>query len=140
VSQTNDGLFLFLAETMRRPTSTVTRLRWANERPSISHARWLDPSTFERLELMELCLEHASPRYTLLGALEQALMLSPFGGGPGQCSLQSISLVALRLSTDELLAVTRSHAGTLRHLDLESMAVEPRLMGLLRNAGPPKLN
>jgi hypothetical protein len=49
-------------------------------------------------------------------------------------------LVALRLSTDELLAVIRPHAATLRHLHLESMAVEPRLMGLLRKAGPPKLN
>jgi hypothetical protein len=171
VPQTNDGLFLFLAEAMRRPTSTVTRLRWADEFLGMSHVRGLNPLAFERLESIELCLtpgrhvrpsdflhlaaaiaraaptlrhlklclEHASP-HTSSGALEQALLLSPFGGGGAQCSLLSLSLVALHLSTDELLAVIMPHAGTLRHLHLESMAVEPRLIGLLRNAGPPKLN
>lgn len=54
--QTNDGLFLFLLPAMDRPTSTITRLRWADEFPGYSYVRQPPLSAFERLESLELCL------------------------------------------------------------------------------------
>ncbi|KAK4035349.1 hypothetical protein C8A01DRAFT_38194 [Parachaetomium inaequale] len=39
VPQTNDGLFLFLLPAMDRPTSTIIRLRWADEFPGFSYLR-----------------------------------------------------------------------------------------------------
>ncbi|KAK4153432.1 hypothetical protein C8A00DRAFT_15317 [Chaetomidium leptoderma] len=52
---TNDGLFLFLFPAMERSTSTVTRLRWADEYPGLSYFRPMSASALERLESMELC-------------------------------------------------------------------------------------
>jgi hypothetical protein len=60
--QTNDGLFLFLFPAMERPTSTVTRLRWADEFPGFSYLRPIPASAFEGLEILSLCLTpHRSP-------------------------------------------------------------------------------
>ena len=56
--QTNDGLVLFLAPAMARPTSTVTRLRWIDEIPGFSYTRPLPASALA-------CLESVDLRFTL---------------------------------------------------------------------------
>lgn len=47
--QTNDGFFLFLAPTMARPTSAVTRLRWVDEQPGFSYTRAVPAAALARL-------------------------------------------------------------------------------------------
>ncbi len=52
--ETNDGLVYFLAPAMARPSSTITRLRWADEFPGFSYFCRLPAAAVERLESMEL--------------------------------------------------------------------------------------
>ena len=52
--QSNDGLFLFLLPSMRRPRSRVRHLVWADECPGLSYLRPLPSNAFHMLETIDL--------------------------------------------------------------------------------------
>jgi hypothetical protein len=167
--QRNDGLFLFFIPAMGRPTSTITRLRWADEFPGLSYMRHLPASAFERLESLELCfnpdlgtslsidhlkdglsgaaptlrhlklcLEHGYP-YGSPGPLEQ-LILGPELASSSLCSLQSLSLVSVRLTSAALLDIVKSNARSLRHLRLDTIPVTGYLVQQLAELPELKLS
>ena len=61
--ETNDGFVLFLAPTMARPASTVTQLRWVDERPGFSYTRPLPAAALAGLASIDV-------RFTTSFALE----------------------------------------------------------------------
>ena len=156
VTQTNDGLFFFLAPVMERPSSTVTRLRWADEFPGFSYCRSLPATAFKRLESMELCFTpvsaklepaiatlrnlctSAAPTLRHLKLCEEhgvssrrpdrsTLMVSELAHSP-VCNLRSLSLVGTKCTTDDLFGIIQENANSLRHLYLESVIVHVNLI------------
>ncbi len=151
--QTNDGLFCFLIPAMNRPSSLVTRLRWADEFPGFSYCRPLPPSAFERLRSLELCfapsllitdahihdLEAACIRAVpslrhlrlcmehdhcdSITEVERMILGSGLALAPG-CNLRSLALVDVTCEADVWHSVIEANAHSLRHLYLDSMCVK----------------
>ncbi|KAK3903572.1 hypothetical protein C8A05DRAFT_14468 [Staphylotrichum tortipilum] len=157
-AQSNDGLFLFLFPAMERPTSTVTRLRWADELAGFSYLRPLPAGAFDHLESLELCLMPSKPKLDAsLGHLEAACaraaptlrrlklcldhgrapslpspvelaILGPALARAPSCHLRSLSLVSARCGEDVLFGLFEAHATSLRHVYLEFVGVTAGLI------------
>ncbi len=151
--QTNDGLFFFLIPAMDRPSSPVTRLRWADEFPGFSYCRPIPPSAFERLESLELCFTpsllitdghirdfeaaciRAAPSLRLLKlcmehghsnsitAVERMILGSGLALAPG-CNLRSLALVGVTCEAGVWHSAIEANAHSLRHLYLDAMGVK----------------
>ncbi len=169
-SQSNDGLIFFLLPAMERLTSTVTRLRWADELPGRSYVRLLPAAAFDGLESLDLCfsrsgvgphisLDHfadacarAAPtlrRLTLCVAHGENqsscgtaghIVLGPALARSPSCHLRSLSLVSTRCSDEVLLGLFEAHADTLRHVYLGSIDVGVQLVRRLAGLASLKLD
>ena len=155
--ETNDGLVCFLAPAMARSSSTITRLRWADEFPGFSYFRPLPATAFERLESVELCFtplttkfqpaiatlrnlcSFAAPTLRHLKLCEEhgrisgrnpnrsAMMSSELARSP-ICNLRSLSLVGTKCTTDDLFGIIQANANSLRHLYIENVIVHMKLI------------